>query len=88
MPAYKFIAIYLQLTYNRLREVDTIMVTDAQKKATKKYQCKLEMISIRVPKGEPDLFKLHANSQGESLAAFMRRAAKETMERDRTKRHE
>lgn len=64
------------------------MVTEAQKKATKKYQDKLEMISIRVPKGEPDLFKLHATSQGESLAAFMRRAAKETMKRDRMKREE
>jgi len=85
MPAYKFIAIYLQLTYNSLREVDTIMVTDAQKKAVKKYQDKLEMISIRIPKGEPDLFKIHAASQGESLAAFIRRAAKETIERDNKK---
>lgn len=58
------------------------MVTDAQKKASKKYQEKLEMISIRVPKGESELFKVHASSCGESLVAFLRRAAKETMKND------
>lgn len=61
------------------------MVSDAQKKATKKYLDKLEMISIRIPKGEPDLFKVHAASQGESLATFLRRAAKETIARDKNK---
>lgn len=61
------------------------MPTEAQKKASKKYNEKLEMISIRVPKGEPELFKAHAETQGESLAAFLRRAAKETIERDNKK---
>jgi len=61
------------------------MTTDAQKKASKKYHDKLEMISIRVPKGEPELYKEHAEKQGESLAAFIRRAAKETIENDNKK---
>lgn len=58
------------------------MSTEAQKKASKKYNEKLEMISIRVPKGEPEQFKEHAKKMGESLAAFLRRAAKETIEID------
>ncbi len=59
------------------------MPTEAKKRANKKYsEEKLEMISIRVPKGEPELFKAHAAKQGESLAAFLRRAAKETIDRD------
>ena len=61
------------------------MPTEDQKKASKKYNEKLELISIRVPKGEPELFKAHAETQGESLAAFLRRAAKETIERDNKK---
>lgn len=61
------------------------MPSDAQKKANKKYHDKLEMISIRVPKGEPELFKSHAESQGESLATFIRRAVKETIENDNKK---
>ena len=58
------------------------MLTDAQKRANKKYHEKLEMITIRVPNGEPELFKDHAEKMGESLVAFLRRAAKETIERD------
>jgi len=62
------------------------MPTEAQKKASKKYiEDKLEMISIRVPKGESDTFKEHATKNGESLTAFLRRAAKETIERDNDK---
>ena len=63
------------------------MPTDAQKIASKKYiEKSLEMISIRVPKGEPDIYKAHAKSMGESLAAFIRRAVKETIERDNKNR--
>ena len=59
------------------------MPTDAQKKASKKYiDDKLEMISIRVPKGESEIYKKHAQSCGESLTAFIRRALKETIEKD------
>ena len=50
--------------------------------AQKRYINKLEMISVRLPKGEPEVYKAHAASRGESLTAFLRRAAKETMERD------
>ena len=58
------------------------MATEARRRTEKKYFEKLEMISVRIPKGEPDIYKAHAKSRGESLTAFLRRAAKETMERD------
>lgn len=61
------------------------MSTEAKREANKRYNEKLEMISIRVPKGEPNLFKAHAAKQGESLTAFLRRAALETIERDNLK---
>ena len=61
------------------------MVSEAQKKAVKKYTEKLDDIRFRVPKGEGDLFKAHAEKMGESLASFLRRAAKEAIERDTAK---
>ncbi len=61
------------------------MASDAQRKAIKKYTDKLDEVRFRVPKGELDDFKAHAEKQGESLAAFMRRAAKETIAKDNKK---
>jgi len=58
------------------------MATDAQKKAVKKYDEKFDMVRFRVPAGELAEYKTHAEKQGKSLAEFMRRAAKETIERD------
>ena len=57
--------------------------SDAQSRATKKYHQKFDDIKLRVPKGERELLQAHAESQGESLIAFLRRAAKETIARDR-----
>ncbi len=87
MPAYrKNIEISCGFFYNVVRRRRTIMPTEAQKKASKKYiENQLEMISIRIPKGEPAIFKAHAAKQGESLTAFLRRAALETIERDNLK---
>jgi len=56
--------------------------SEAQQRATKKYHQKFENIQIRVPKGEKELIYNHAQNKGESLTAFIRRAIKETMERD------
>lgn len=50
--------------------------------ASRKYHAKLDELKLRLPKGEGDVFKEHAKLQGESLNAFLYRAAKETMERD------
>lgn len=61
------------------------MTTDAQKKAIKKYDEKFDMVRFRVPSGELEQFKNHAENQGESLAEFMRRSAKETIKKDNKK---
>ena len=57
-------------------------LTEAGKKATKRYLEKFDEIKARVPKGEREIYSSHAASQGESLNAFIRRAIHETIERD------
>ena len=57
-------------------------VSEAQKKASIKYLEKLDEIRIRMPKGQKEIIKTHAESRGESVNAFLNRAAQETMERD------
>jgi len=61
------------------------MTTEAQKKAIKKYEEKFDMVRFRVPSGELEEFKKHAEQQNESLAEFMRRSAKETIKKDNKK---
>ncbi len=61
-------------------------ITDAQKKATYKYREKIEELRFQVPKGEKNIIKAHAESQGESVSAFIYRAVKETMKRDSAKK--
>ena len=58
-------------------------LSEAQKKANAKYLSKFAEMRIRL---EPDYYeeiKRHAESMGESGAAFAKRAIAETMERDR-----
>ena len=43
---------------------------------------KLDRVNLTMPKGQKDIVKAHAESQGESLNAFINRAISETMERD------
>lgn len=60
--------------------------TDAQKRATAKWNAeKVDRVIFRVAKGEKEVIQLHAESQGESLSAFLNRAVKETIERDKQK---
>ena len=57
--------------------------TEAQAKAAKKYLTEtVEDVRIRVPKGQKAVIKAHAESQGESMNAFVVRAIDEAMERD------
>ena len=58
------------------------MISDSQKKAVRNYLDKQDDIRFRVPKGEREIYKQHAEKMGESLAGFLKRAAKETMYRD------
>lgn len=43
---------------------------------------KLDRVNLTMPKGQKDKAKAHAETQGESLNAFINRAITETMERD------
>ncbi len=59
--------------------------TEAQKRASEKYlKESVEDIRIRVPKGQKEIIKSHAETLGESMNQFVTRAINETMERDRS----
>ena len=55
----------------------------AQQKAVAKYmKDNYDELKVRVPKGDKDKIKNHAQSKGESLNGFIKRAIDETMQRD------
>ena len=53
--------------------------------AIKKWQEKTDEIRFRVPKGDKERLTAHAAQFGESLTAFLNRAAAEAVERDNQK---
>lgn len=58
--------------------------SDANRRAVAKYKKEnYDQIQLRVPKGDKDRLKDHAEKQGESLNAFLNRAANETIDRDK-----
>ena len=59
-------------------------VSEAQKKATAKYeQQNYDKVLLRLlEKGKKDKVKAHAENKGESLNGFINRAIDETMQRD------
>ena len=57
--------------------------TEAQLRASKKYHQKYEYLQARVTREEKEAVTAHAAAMGESLNVFMRRAFKETVERDK-----
>jgi len=60
--------------------------TEAQRRARDKWLTeKVETINIRVPKGKKAIFKEHAEKCGESVNAFMIRAAEEAIAREQNK---
>ena len=60
--------------------------SEAEDRAIKKYEKeKVERVVFRVPRGNKEIIQLHAESQGESLSAFLNRAVKEAIERDNQK---
>ena len=55
----------------------------AQQKAVSKYMKKnYDEIKVRVEKGRKDVIKQYAETNGESVNAFINRAIDEAMERD------
>lgn len=62
---------------------DKKKVSAAQQKAVNKYvKENYDRINVNMPKGRKEAVKAHAETQGESLNAFINRAILETMERD------
>lgn len=60
-------------------------LSDAHKRAVAKYNtANYDRVELRLPKGQKDTVKAHAEAQGESLNAFINRAINEAMERDST----
>lgn len=45
--------------------------TEAQAKATKKYQSTLDELKVRVPKGKKDEYKKRAEQAGKTLNQFI-----------------
>ena len=57
--------------------------SEAQKQASKKWNTeKIDSLHVRMKKGMREVVQAHADSQNESVNAFVNRAIQETMERD------
>ena len=58
-------------------------VSEAQLRATAKYKAEhYDVVKVNFPKGEKEEIRVHAESRGESLNAFVQRSVRETMARD------
>ena len=58
--------------------------TEKKKESNRKWDAaNLDRISIALPKGQKDIIKAHAESQGESVNGFITRAIENQMERDK-----
>lgn len=58
-------------------------VSKAQQKAVYKYvAANYDEIKLRVPKGDRDRIKAHADTRGESVNGFILRAIRAQMQRD------
>lgn len=57
-------------------------ISEAQQRATKKYQAKLQRIYLWLAPEQKELIIAHAEKTGESVSAFVQRAIAETMDRD------
>ena len=56
----------------------------ASTKAQNKYIAKAyDRVNLVLPKGQEDIIKAHAESQGESVNGFISRAIENQMERDK-----
>lgn len=61
---------------------NTLKTSEAQRNATKKYLSKFTELKLRLTSEEYASLKEHTSRTGESIAAFMRRAIKETIKHD------
>ena len=63
-------------------------LTEARKRANKKYNNRFVEIKVRVTPEKRSIIKEHAESMGESATAFINRAIDEAMARDQKTDHE
>ena len=62
-----------------------IPASKAQQKAVSKYKKEnYDEIKVRVPKGQKEVIKSHADSMGESVNAFIARAIDRQIEADKS----
>ena len=62
-----------------------IPASKAQQKAVSKYMKEnYDEIKVRVPKGQKEVIKAHADSMGESVNAFIARAIDRQIEADKS----
>jgi len=60
-------------------------IPKANQRAVAKYtKSHYDDIKVRVPKGEREKIQVHAEKRGETVNGFIKRAIKETIERDNT----
>lgn len=59
------------------------MATPSQLKANAKYHEKLDDIKVRVPKGQRERYKAHAESKGKSLNALIIELLEQDMKQER-----
>ena len=59
------------------------MATKAHLEGNRRYLEKLDEIKVRVPKGKKSEIQAHAETRGETVNGFIKRAIDETMERDK-----
>ena len=58
-------------------------VSEAQLRATAKYKAEhYDVVKVNFPKGKKEEIRVHAESRGESLNAFVQRSVRETIARD------
>ena len=71
------------MVYYPKEVVVSMAVSKAQQRATQKYiKNNYDRLELRIPKGERESIKQHAEKMGESLNQFLIRAVQETMRRD------
>ena len=62
-------------------------ISKAQQDAVNKYKrANYDRMEMLVPKGKKEIIKAHAESMGESVNGFIRRASDNQIERDKSER--
>lgn len=87
LQMYARVYVHIAQIFQKSYRGDIMGISDARKKANDKWREKFDEVRFRVPKGQKDLIQAHAEKVGDaSVNAFLVRAVKETIERDKNKK--